>query len=205
MAVPRLALAALVASIFALAGCGATEDEAGTPSVTASTPATETSGGIDPLEGASTSPASGPVQTVTGPGGGTALLERVDAARHEGYDRVVFQFRNTVPGYRVEYVEPPLQEDGSGAEVKVEGSAFVTVRMEAASGFDLETGEGVQVYTGPRRISGADVGTSVVQEIVRTGDFEAVLTWAAGVSDRVDFRVQTLDDPPRLVVDFRNH
>ena len=36
-------------------------------------------------------------------------------------------------------------------------------------------------------------------------DFEAVLIWAIGVDDRVDFRVTTLAGPPRLVVDLRNH
>jgi hypothetical protein len=135
----------------------------------------------------------------------TALLERVALARNEGYDRIVFQFTNGVPGYRVEYVEPPLSEDGSGDPVEIEGDAFVQIRMEPASGFDVSTGEGELVYDGPRRISGEDAGTSVVREAVRTGDFEAVLTWAVGLSDRVDFRVLTLDDPPRLVVDFRNH
>ena len=33
----------------------------------------------------------------------TALLTDVRAARHEGYDRVVFEFRNAVPGYDVRY------------------------------------------------------------------------------------------------------
>ena len=48
-----------------------------------------------------------------------ALLERVAVGRHEGYDRVVFQFRGEgLPGYRVEYVEPPLKEDGSGNPVR---------------------------------------------------------------------------------------
>ena len=32
-----------------------------------------------------------------------------------------------------------------------------------------------------------------------------MLTWVAGLNDRVDFRVLTLQGPPRLVVDFRNH
>lgn len=135
----------------------------------------------------------------------TALLERVAIGRHEGYDRVVFRFRNTVPGYRVEYVEPPLRQDGSGDRVEVAGSAFVVVRMTPASGFDLSVPEGELVYTGPGRLAGADAGTAVVREVVRTGDFEAVLTWAVGLSDPVDFRVRTLTDPPRLVVDFRNH
>jgi hypothetical protein len=77
--------------------------------------------------------------------------------------------------------------------------------MEPASGFDLNTGEGVMVYKGPRRIDGSATGTSVVLELVRTGDFEAVLTWAVGLSDKVDFRVQTAASPLRLIVDFRNH
>ena len=125
--------------------------------------------------------------------------------RHEGYDRVVFQFRNTLPGYKVEYVLPPLKEDGSGNPVKIKGNFFVVVRMEPASGFDLNTGEGVMVYKGPKRLEGSTAGTSVVQELVRTGDFEAVLTWAIGLSDKVDFRVQTATSPARLIVDFRNH
>ena len=89
----------------------------------------------------------------------TALLERVAVASHEGYDRVVFQFRNGLPGYRVEYAEPPLREDGSGNVVDLDGNAFVVVRMEPASGFDLTVPEGKLVYTGPRRIAGD--GTTV--------------------------------------------
>jgi hypothetical protein len=77
--------------------------------------------------------------------------------------------------------------------------------MEPASGFDLNTGEGVLVYKGPRQIDGSSAGTSVVQQLVRAGDFEAVLSWAIGLSDKVDFRVTTAASPARLIVDFRNH
>lgn len=152
------------------------------------------------MPGASTNPV-----TSTATAAETALMTRLAVGRHEGYDRVTFTFKNTAPGYRVAYVQPPFHEDGSGKTVAVDGSAFVQVRMEPASGFDLATGEGVLVYKGPKRISGADAGTSVVQDVVRTGDFEAVLTWTIGLSDPVDFRVLTLASPPRLAVDFRNH
>ena len=200
--------AVVVVALVAGAGvaCGDSDDESTTTSVTSSSaspqpPTTIVTGdGIDPLEGAGTEPVVGEAS-----GSETALLERVAVGRHEGYDRVVFQFRNAVPGYRVEYVEPPLHEDGSGNEIAVEGSAFVVVRMEPASGFDLSVPEGELVYKGPRRLSRAEAGTSVVREVVRTGDFEAVLTWAVGLSDRVDYRVRKLGGPPRLVVDFRNH
>ena len=188
-----------------LAGCGSSDDggepAAGPPPATTTTvTTTETTEGIDPLDGAGTNPVEGDASEDE-----TALLERVAIGRHEGYDRVVFQFRNHVPGYRVGYVQPPIKEDGSGNVVRVMGSAFVEVRMEPASGFDLTTGEGELVYKGPRRIDGAAAGTSVVRDVVRTGDFEAVLTWAIGLEEKVDFRVTTTASPARLIVDFTNH
>ncbi|MGZ8696456.1 MAG: AMIN-like domain-containing (lipo)protein [Gaiellaceae bacterium] len=132
-------------------------------------------------------------------------MNRTAVGRHEGYDRVVFEFQNALPGYRIEYVQPPLKEDGSGKLVDVQGVGVVVVRMEPASGFDLNTDEGVMTYKGPKRIEGSGAGTSIVQELVRTGDFEAVLSWAIGLSDKVDFRVRTATSPSRLIVDFRNH
>jgi hypothetical protein len=201
------ALILAVLAVVAAAGCsvsdsdGDTSARGTTTAETATEPqTTTTTDGIDPLERAGTAPVVRRRATSQ-----IALNERVALGRHEGFDRVVFQFRNAVPGYHVEYVRPPLHEDGSGARVRVEGDAFVVVRMEPASGFDVATGEGELVYTGASRIAGAPSGTSVVREVVRTGDFEAVLTWAIGLSDRVDFRVTELRDPARIVVDFRNH
>jgi hypothetical protein len=193
-------------ALFAVSGCGGS-DKASPPTLGSTVPpsapsiatTTETNG-IDPLAGAATTPVEAAAS-----GSDTALLERIAVGRHEGYDRVVFQFQNGLPGYRVEYVQPPLKEDGSGKPVSVKGSAIVSVRMEPASGFDLNTGEGVMTYKGPKRIDGSSAGTSVVQELVRTGDFEAVLNWAIGLSDKVDFRVRTTTSPDRLIVDFRNH
>jgi hypothetical protein len=192
--------------LLAASGCGGSHKSSAPPggySVSTATPttsSTSTGGGIDPLEGAGTTPVVG-ASTASE----TALLNRIAVGRHEGYDRVVFQFQSGLPGYRVEYVQPPLKEDGSGKPVSVRGNAVVVVRMEPASGFDLNTGEGVMVYKGPRRIDGSAAGAAVVQELVRTGDFEAVLSWAIGLSDKVDFRVQTAASPARLIVDFRNH
>jgi hypothetical protein len=188
--------AVVVVTALGLVACG--NSHSGSSSTAGTT--TATTDGIDPIEGADTVPVTG-----SATGDGTALLERIGVARHEGYDRVVFQFRNHFPGYRVEYRTGPFAEDGSGNPVDVAGNAFVVVRTEPASGFDLSTGEGQLVYKGPRRISGSEAGTPVVRELVRLGDFEAVLTWVIGLEERVDFRVRTLADPARLVVDFRNH
>jgi hypothetical protein len=193
-------IAVVLAALAASSGCGDSSSQTEPPAAgttTTETIPTTTAEGIDPLKGAGTQVVVGQTTAKA-----IALLERVALGRHEGYDRVVFQFRGEgLPGYRVEYMEPPLKEDGSGNPVRIEGNAFVVVRMEPASGFDLNTGEGEMVYKGPRRLPGA----SVVKEVVRTGDFEAVLTWAVGLEDMVDFRVTTAASPSRLIVDFRNH
>jgi hypothetical protein len=197
-----VSLGLVAAALLAVSACGGDNGSpaAQPPGTTTTAATTTTTDGIDPLEGAGTTPVE-----KKSTGSEIALLERVAVGRHEGFDRVVFQFRHDLPGYRVEYVEPPLKEDGSGNVVQVEGNAFVLVRMELASGFDLTVDEGELVYTGPRRLKGSAAGTSIVREVVRTGDFEAVLSWAVGLDDRVDFRVRTATAPARLIVDFRNH
>ncbi|HSK15884.1 MAG TPA: hypothetical protein VK915_06910 [Gaiellaceae bacterium] len=210
----RLALCPLLLAL-ALAACGG-DGEEGAPTeattedaapATTTEPATtvaptETEMETEPAEPEGppfgTSRAAGPAS-----GGSTALLTAVRLGRNEGFDRVVFEFRpGATPGYRVRYVRPPIREDGSGRRIEVDGDAFLSVRMEPASGFDL-TGEGELVYTGPTRLDGDDVGAEVVEEVVRTGDFEAVLNWVAGLDERVPFRVFVLSGPPRVVVDVR--
>lgn len=198
-----LFLGLLAATLFAVSGCGGSNERSARPAGSAPTTGgttTTTTAGIDPLAGAGRGPFVGQTRAKD-----IALLERIAIGRHEGYDRVVFQFRDDLPGYRVEYVQPPLKEDGSGDPVEIDANAIVLVRMEPASGFDLNTGEGVIVYKGPKRLEGATAGTSVVRELVRTGDFEAVLSWAIGLENDVDFRVTTTESPARLIVDFRNH
>lgn len=134
--------------------------------------------------------------------GGAALLGDVRVAGHGGFDRVTFEFRDgDVPGYRVRFVDPPITEDASGNEVEVDGAAFLEIIMTPASGVDLSGETYEETYTGPARIGPSD--TASIAELVRTGDFEAVLTWHLGLGAEAPFAVGTLQDPPRLVIDVR--
>jgi hypothetical protein len=185
---------ALLLSIAALlvGGCGGTDDEP--PAATTASPVvTTTTTTPAELEGASTSPV-----TWTSPLTETALLSDVRVASHDGYDRVVFEFENGIPGYDVRYVEPPILADGSGEEVAVSGGAVLVVRMEPALDADLTQESAPRTYTGPTRFSPS---TAAVVELVRTGGFEAVLTWAVGVDEKRPFRVSRLQDPARIVID----
>lgn len=174
----------LIGTALMLGGCGGAEDATPTTSITTPVPA---------LAGASTEPVVWKVTSTE-----TSLLTNVRAGRHPGYDRVVFEFRNGIPGYDVRYVEPPVLADGSGEEVAVAGSAVLLVRTEPALDADLTQESAPRTYTGPARFS---PDTAAVVELVRIGGFEAVLTWAVGVDGKQPFRVTRLQDPARLVID----
>jgi hypothetical protein len=168
---------------------------------TSTTAATATTGGdgIDPLDDADREDKSG--GTETGP---AALLTAVRVGRHEGFDRVVFEFRDRVPAWWVDADEGELTGDPSGEPIALDGASRLDVRMAPASGVEFtdEAPGYIEIYTGPDRVPGTG---GVVTEVVEVGDFEANLLWAIGLTDAVDFRVLELSDPPRLVIDARNH
>lgn len=131
---------------------------------------------------------------------GTARLVAVRVGEQEGFTRFVLEFEGeTRPGYDVRWVGGPIAEDASGDPVAVEGGAFLQVVVQPASGFDLDAG--VPTYDGPDRLAGPEGGA--ILEAVRTGDFEAVLTWVLGAEERVPFAVSTLGSPSRVVVDVQ--
>lgn len=180
-----------VVALVTLAACQSGQD----PALQAAAPTTTAP---PPGQTVTTIPTGFGVSEISVPPGQKGLLKAVRAAHQQGVDRIVFEFEDRVPGYRVAYADQPITEDGSGKPVAVSGDSVLTVRMEPASGVDLSGPELRQVYKGENRIAPS---TSVVTELVRTGDFEAVLNWAIGVKGRPGFRVDTLSSPPRLVVE----
>lgn len=127
-----------------------------------------------------------------------AELTRVRVGAHEGYERVVFEFQGELPGYDVGYLESDPVEDGSGDPIDIKGTEFLSVRIFPASGVRLSDDSYETIYTGPKRLSGAG---APVLEVVRSGDFEAQVTWDIGLDSQRPFVVSTLSSPPRIVVD----
>ncbi|MBI2912977.1 MAG: hypothetical protein HYY03_03560 [Chloroflexi bacterium] len=192
-------LLALVASAVAVVACGDEAPPAGSPSPTRS-PSTGT-----PSATVTTTPSATPFQGTRGPVEaspspnlplGGALLVDVRAARHEGFDRIVFEFQGGLPGYRIEYVQPPILGDASGLPITIEGAAFLRARFRSAAAHDPDTG--AQTYTGPRELS---PGLPSLVEAQETGDFEAILTWVLGLTEEADFQVYDLQDPYRIAID----
>jgi hypothetical protein len=126
-----------------------------------------------------------------------AHLAAVRMAGHDTFDRLVLEFTDRVPGYTVGYRPLPAREDASGFEIPLPGAGAV-LQMSLSRATAAGWGGGPQTYSGPWSLTS---NTSSVTEFRSAGDFEATLTWVAGVRTQEPFRVLVLDGPPRLVVD----
>ncbi|MEZ4503030.1 MAG: hypothetical protein R3C39_10430 [Dehalococcoidia bacterium] len=138
---------------------------------------------------------------------GNGLIVAVDAAVHDGYDRVVLEFADTLPGeldaasgvppYRVGYLSGTPTECGSGMPATIEGDAYLEVRLPGSFIMNPETG---QQSVSPLEIT-ADL--QAIVEIEETCGFEGNSTWILGVTGEQPFRLFELSDPTRLVIDVQ--
>ena len=135
-----------------------------------------------------------PVEVSDGTAPPTPLLVDVRTGQHEGFDRVVFEFAGALPGYRVEYVSPPITACGSGFTATIAGDAFLRVRMTPAAAHD----EQGNATSGTTELT---PGLPTLLEVESTCDFEGIVIWVLGLSEEVDFSVLDLADPFRIVVD----
>lgn len=133
-----------------------------------------------------------PVTEAIADGTGFGLLTAVRVAGQDGADRIVFEFAEAVPGYNISYVELPVYSDPAYELVPLAGAAALQVSLIGASAY-VQATDVEPAYLAPDRIAGPG---SPVTELVALGDWERVMVWAAGVSERTSFRVSTLDAHP---------
>ena len=124
------------------------------------------------------------------------LLVSVRATSHAGYDRVVWEFRGGLPAHRDARYVPSLLGDGSGLPMRIAGDAILRVSMFDANAHNPDTNRA----TAPSRLV---VGLPNVIELVQSGDFEAHVSYGVGLAKRQAFRMFTLTNPSRVVLDVR--
>ena len=183
-----------VAIAAVLTACGDDEEPQATTTATSTEQASATSAAPTPcsVDGASEDSKS------TESSVEVAVLADVRQTR-EDCPTIVFEFQDSVPGYVVEYKEPPFTDCGSGARAQTESwgaDAYLSVLLEPARGAD-ESGQ--PTYEGPIDIS---VGGAVLKHMKRTCDFEAQIEWIVGLDESHDFTVRALSEPPRIVIDI---
>jgi hypothetical protein len=126
-------------------------------------------------------------------------LTAVRVAHQPGFDRIVFEFAppagatTHIPAYTVSrQASAKFVKDPSGLPVMMRGSSGLRIVFHGASGATSYSGSRDQVVNLP-----------VVQEVEQLGDFEAVLSWGAGLSQGSCIRTPELINPTRLVIDVQ--
>ena len=76
----------------------------------------------------------------------------------------------------------------------------VTMRGSAGLRIVFHGASGATSYSGPQDFIPS---LPVVQEVEQLGDFEAVLSWGAGLSQASCIRTLELNNPTRLVIDVQ--
>ncbi len=128
---------------------------------------------------------------------GVATLRQVRFARHEDFDRVVFEFDGALPGYRVAYGSAPAAACGSGRPVAVAGAAHLETTFTGARAHDDAGRSTVDARS-------AAPGLPNLRAAALTCDFEGHVAWTFGFAGRAPFRVLELRAPPRIVLDVRH-
>jgi hypothetical protein len=125
---------------------------------------------------------------------GLNRLVDVRAGRHPSFDRVVFEFNHALPGATVQY--RTVRTQGRGNELPLLGRVFLAVDFTGADAHD-DNGEPSFAQTG-----GMMLNFPTLTQVGFAGDFESHVTFGLGLSARAGFRVVTLANPPRLVIDL---
>jgi hypothetical protein len=192
----RLVAACLLTAIAATGCVRSVSQSGGTPTTAATTTTPGTTG-----PGTATTAAE---RWTTAPKAGTnnpevpedmPVLVAVRTGSHDGYDRLVLQFRNGLPNWRVNYVDQVASE--SGETVPLEGAAFLYVDTHPASGHE-DTAPFKQTYTGPRTLTPR---YPMLRQVAWVDDFEGHVGFGLGLQRRTGFRVLELREPARLAID----
>jgi hypothetical protein len=126
------------------------------------------------------------------------------SAQEDCSESVVFDFEKQAPGpgYEVSYqpAETAKVEDGSGDPVDIRGDAFLVVKLTPAMTAKVDGDQVTKTYTGPNRLT--LLTGSAIQDGVKTGDFESVVTWVIGLDKKRPFTTSATDS--QLVVEIDN-
>jgi hypothetical protein len=122
----------------------------------------------------------------------------IRVGRHANFDRIVVDLHGAAPGYTVRYVRT-LRRDPSGKVIDLLGPRSLRIVLSPANGHDVNTG--ARTLTTPKRTKWR---FDEVRETAVIGDFEAVFSVGVGLAAKTPFRVRTLHNPTRIVVDVHH-
>ncbi len=196
-------------SVFALAtlallasACGGGDDPQPEPDplVRTEPPAEEMTeadyGELEPSEvGLSTPWSRNTISRDPDPEAPSVPLVDVRTSQSRGYDRVVFTFEGSFPGYRLAFSDQAAGGcDGSGAVS--EAAEHLVVEFSGAHANDA----GTPLIEDRERAT----GFPAIADAVQSCDEDGTVRWIFGAAGGLDYRIMEMRGEPRLVVDMRH-
>jgi hypothetical protein len=184
-------------SVCGLAACA--RDEAGPPRQDLPAAAADTSPAEDNNASALRNPdtAAWTAGLTVKPGSEMTTLTEVRSAVHDEFERIVFAFGpGPTPGYKVEYIDRPVRQCGSGDVVELPGDAWISVRFEPSQ---AHTEEGAPTIAERSRA----LNYQNIKALRMICDFEGQVEWVVAVASPNRYRTLELRGPERLVLDVK--
>jgi hypothetical protein len=122
----------------------------------------------------------------------------IRVGHHANFDRIVIDLDGKASGYSVRY-RKNVYKDPSGKLAHLLGPRTLQIVLSPANGHDVNTGD--PTLTTPTKVKWR---LDEVRETKVLGDFEAVFSVGVGLAHKSPFRVRTLHNPTRIVVDVHH-
>ncbi len=134
--------------------------------------------------------------TIQRTSGAAATLRRVRVGRHDGFDRVVFEFDGGHPAYTIGY-SGVATTGGGGVPIPAGGTTALQIDMQAST-IDMTAAEYPRTFSPDGPLTPR---YPTLRQLHYGGEYEALSTFGAGLRARTGFRVLELSNPTRLAVD----
>jgi hypothetical protein len=118
-------------------------------------------------------------------------------AEHPGFDRVVIDVRRHLSGYRISYTKR-LTYDASGQKVPLKGRKKLLLTLRPAYAHNAK---GDNIYRGPTLVQ---VQLPTLRGVAFIGDFEGVVSFGFTTRRKAPYRIFTLTNPRRIVIDWKH-
>ncbi|WP_133063991.1 AMIN-like domain-containing (lipo)protein [Corynebacterium hadale] len=133
---------------------------------------------------------------VTQPQPADLQLQDVRAGSHGDIDRVVFEYAGTgLPSYVAGYVDTPRQQ-ASGNVMEVPGAAHLEVNVQGTAGDMMRTDAPITAM-GSKGVAAGNIADVYLGSI-----FEADSQFFIGLDGQRGYKIYTLENPTRVVVDI---
>ncbi|CAM4315973.1 MULTISPECIES: AMIN-like domain-containing (lipo)protein [Corynebacterium] len=133
---------------------------------------------------------------VTQPQPADLQLQDVRAGSHGDIDRVVFEYAGMgMPSYVAGYVDTPRQQ-ASGNVMEVPGAAHLEVNVQGTAGDMMRTDAPITAM-GSKGVAAGNIADVYLGSI-----FEADSQFFIGLDSQRGYKIYTLENPTRIVVDI---